>query len=54
MDLTHNGPNSLILAGEWAQATHQPIRRVLFGKRMTYLASGSLSVLLRPPFSPQV
>ena len=24
----HNGPNSLILAGEWAQATHQPIRRV--------------------------
>lgn len=26
---SHNGPNSLILAGESAQATHQPIRRVL-------------------------
>lgn len=26
---SHNGPNSPILAGESAQATHQPIRRVL-------------------------
>lgn len=30
---SHNGPNSLILAGESAQATHRPIRRVDLGKK---------------------